>query len=101
MQKSVHQELLPDPFLIFVNNHKQPLLARISFKDKIFWKSIIKKACKSLFYLSNSVSFNGQDYENQNGPGTSDQLLFRLQSKFRKIPLLVMYYYVTKFDDLV
>ena len=33
MQKSVHQELLPDPFLIFVNNPKQPLLARISFKD--------------------------------------------------------------------
>ena len=32
----------------------------------------------------------------QKGPGTSDQLLFRLQNKFRKIPLLVMHY-LTKF----
>ena len=29
----------------------------------------------------------------------SDQSLFRLQSKFRKIPQLVMYY-LTKFDDV-
>ena len=37
--------------------------------------------------------------KNQKGPGTSDQSLFRLQNKFRKIPLLVMYY-LTKFDYL-
>ena len=35
-----------------------------------------------------------------NGAGTSDQLLFRLRNKFRKIPLLVMYY-LTKFDDVI
>ena len=31
-------------------------------------------------------------------PETSDQSLFRLQSKFKTIPLLVIYY-LTKFDD--
>ena len=54
----------------------------------------------TLFFLSNSVSFNRQNYQKQKGPGTSDQLLFRLQNKFRKIPLLVMYY-LTKFDDVI
>ena len=34
--------------------------------------------------------------EKQKGPEASDQLLFRLQNKFRKISLLVMYY-LTKF----
>ena len=36
------------------------------------------------------VPFSGQDYEKQKGLGTSDQLPFRLQNKFRKIPLLVI-----------
>ena len=33
------------------------------------------------------------------GPGTSDQLLFRLQNKLRKIPSLVMYC-LTKFNNV-
>ena len=33
------------------------------------------------------------------GTETNDLLLFRLKNKFRKIPLLVMYY-LTKFDDV-
>ena len=48
----------------------------------------------------NPVPFNGQDYEKQKGPGNSDQSLFRLQNKFKKIPLLVKYY-LTKFDDVI
>ena len=52
------------------------------------------------FFLSNPVPFNEQSYQKQKGPGTSDQSLFRLQNKFRKIPLLVMYY-LTKFDDII
>ena len=44
------------------------------------------------FFLSNPVPFNGQSYQTQKGLGTSDQLLFRLQNKFRKIPLLVIYH---------
>ena len=54
----------------------------------------------TLFFLPNPVPFNGQSYQKQKGPGTSDQSLFRLQNKFRKIPLLVMYY-LTKFDDVI
>ena len=39
---NVHQKLVPDPFLILLNNPKQPLHARRSLKNKIFWKRIIK-----------------------------------------------------------
>ena len=61
-----------------------------------------QKALKNVisFVLSNLVPFNRQNYQKQKGPGTSDQLLFRLPNKFRKIPLLVMYY-LTKFDDVI
>ena len=102
MEKNVHQELVPDLFSILVNNPKQPLHARDSFKNKMSWKRITKMPFKSwlYFFLSNPVLFNGQDFEKQKGPWTSDQLLLRLQNKFRKTPLLVMYY-LTKFDDVI
>ena len=45
------------------------------------WKKV------TLFYLLNPVPFNRQAYRKQ-GPGTSDQSLFRLQNKFTTIPLL-------------
>ena len=48
----------------------------------------------------NPVPFNGQSYQKQKGPGTSNQSLFRLQNKFRKNSLLVIYYQ-TKFDDII
>ena len=65
-------------------------------------KEDYQKALKklTLFFLSNPVLFNGQSYQKQKEPGTSDQLLFRLQNKFRKIPFLVMYY-LTKFDGII
>ena len=49
-----------------------------------------QKALKKLisFFLSNPIPFNGQCYLKQKGPGTSDQSLFRLQNKFRKISSL-------------
>ena len=64
-------------------------------------KQDYQKALKklSLFFLLNPVPFNAQNYQIK-GPGTIDQLLFRLQKKFRKTPLLVMYY-LTKFDDVI
>ena len=34
-EENVHQKLVPDPFLILVNNPKQPLHAR-NFKKEIF-----------------------------------------------------------------
>ena len=40
--ENVHQKLVPDFFFIVVNNPKQPLHARNSFKNKVFWKGIIK-----------------------------------------------------------
>ena len=60
-----------------------------------YQKDLKKVTC---FVLSNPVSFNRQNCQKQKGSGTSDQWLLRLQNKFRKISLLVMYY-LTKFDD--
>ena len=34
----MHQKLVPDHFLILVNNPKQPLHARNYFENRIFWK---------------------------------------------------------------
>ena len=48
----------------------------------------------------NPIPFNKQSYQKQKGPGTSDQSLCRLQNKFIKISLLVMYY-LTKFDGVI
>ena len=39
----VHQKPVLDSFLILLYNLKQPLHARNSFKNKVFWRKIIKK----------------------------------------------------------
>ena len=49
---NAHQRLIPDLFLILVNKPKQPLLAINSFKNKIFWKRIIKSLKKVNFIFS-------------------------------------------------
>ena len=69
--------------------------------QEIIWNRIKSESLKKLssFFLLNPVPFNGQSYLKQKGPGTSGQLLFRLQNKFRKIPLFVIYY-LNKFDDI-
>ena len=75
----------------------QDILLKIGY----FESGISKRLKKVIFiFLSNLVSFNGQDYKKQKGNGTSDKLLFSLQSKFRKILLLVMYY-LNKFDEVI
>ena len=65
-------------------------------------KEDYEKALKklTLFFPLNPVPFNGQNYQKQKGPGTSNQSLFKLQDKFRKIHLLVIYY-LTNFDDVI
>ena len=65
-------------------------------------KEDYQKAFKklTLFVPANSVPSNGQSYQKQKGSGTSDQLLFRLQNKFRKIALFEIYY-LTKFDNVM
>ena len=75
----------------------QDILLKIGY----FESGISKSLKKVIFiFLSNLVSFNGQDYKKQKGNRTSDKLLFSLQSKFRKILLLVMYY-LNKFDEVI
>ena len=65
-------------------------------------KEDLSKSLKklTLSFLLDPVPFNGQRYQKQKGPETSDQSVFRLQNKFRKIDLLVIYY-LTKFDDVI
>ena len=41
--ENVHQKQATDPFLILLNNPKQPLHARNFFRNNIIWKRIIKK----------------------------------------------------------
>ena len=97
----MNRKLSPGPFLILINNPKQPLHARNSFKNKIL-KVDYQKALKklALFFLLKPVPFNGQSYQKQKGSGTSDQLLVRLRDKFKYISLFVICY-LTKFDDIM
>ena len=60
----------------------QEIILEIRYFERGLSESLKKV---TLFYLSNPVSFNGQNYQKQKGPGNSDQLLFRLQNKFKKI----------------
>ena len=75
----------------------QEIILKVRYFDRGLSKSLKKVTS---FVLSNAVPFNRQNYQKQKGRGTSDQLLFRLRNKFRKIPLLVMYY-LTKFDGVI
>ena len=75
----------------------QEILLKIRFLKEDYQKPFKKS---TLFIPPNPVTFNVQSYQKQKGPGTSDQSLFRLRNKFRKIPLLVTFY-PTKFDDVI
>ena len=75
----------------------QGILLKVRYFERGLSKSLKKI---TLFFLLNPVLFNGQNCKNQNEHGTGDQSFFRLQNKFRKIPLLVVYY-LTKFDDII
>ena len=72
----------------------QEILLEIRYFERVLLKTLKKS---TLFFLSNPVPFNGQNYQKQRGSGSSDQSLFRLRNQFRKITLVVMYY-LTKFD---
>ena len=63
-------------------------------------KEDYQKALKKLTSFLNQVSFNVQDFQKQKESGTTDHPFLRLRNKFRKIPLLVMYY-LTKLDDVI
>ena len=76
-------------YITQINHCIQETLLKIRYFERELSK-ILKNVY--LFFLSNPVPFNQQDYEKQKEPGTSDQWLFKLQNKLRKVPLLVMYY---------
>ena len=72
--ENVHQKLALDPFLILLNNPKQPLHTRNSFKIRHFERGLSKSLKKlNLYFLSNPVPFNGQSYQKQKGSGASHQ----------------------------
>ena len=74
-------------------------MQEILLNKKYFERGLSKSLKKlTLFFLSNPEPFNGQNYQKQKGLRTSDQSLFRLRKKLRKIPLLVVCY-LTKFND--
>ena len=61
--------------------------------------SFLRYSDLTIFFLLNPFPFNGQSYQKQKGPGTSDQSLCRLQIKFTNISVLAMYY-LTKFINI-
>ena len=75
----------------------QKILLKIRYFERRLSKSLKKL---TLFFPSNPALFHGQGNEKQKVPGTSNQSLFRLQFKFRKISLLKIYH-LTKFDDVI
>ena len=99
--ENMHQKLVPDLFIIFVNNRNSHCMQEIALKVRYFKEDYQKALIKvTLFFLLNPVPFNGQNYQKQKRLGTSDQSLFGLRNKLRKIPLLVMYC-LTKFGDVI
>ena len=74
----------------------QEILLKIRYFERDYQKALKNL---TLFFISNPVPFNGQSYQKQKEPGNSRQSLFRLENKFRKIPLLVINY-LTKFDNV-
>ena len=76
----------------------QEIILKVRYFERGLSKSLKKKGTS--FFPLNLVPFNRQNYQKQKRPGTSDQWLFRLPNKFRKTPLLVMYY-MTKFDYVI
>ena len=63
----------------------QEILLKIRYFERGLSKSLKKV---SFIFSFEQVPFNGQSYQKQKGPQTSDQSLFKLQNKLRKIHLL-------------
>ena len=73
--ENVLQKLVLDPFLIFEIVLKQPILAGSFFET--YFEIALSENFKKLtwFFPSHPVSFYGQDYEKQKGPGTNPLLV--------------------------
>ena len=75
-------------------------MQEILLKTRYFERRLSKTLKKVNFIFSSKPSPFQCTNQKQKGPRTSDPSLFRLRNKFRKIPLLVIYY-LTKFDDVM
>ena len=76
-------------------------MQEIRFKVRYFKRRLSKSLKKGNFVFSfEPRPFQLTKLSKQKGPGTSEQSLFRSQNKFRRIPLLVMYY-LPKFNDVI
>ena len=73
----MHQKLVPDSFLILVNNPKKPLHARNSIKNEIILKRIMKKL--SSFFLLNKSLLMDKVIKNKR---TLELVTTSLQNKF-------------------
>ena len=101
MEKSCRKSTLKastfEIWYITQNTHwMQEILSKISSFETGLSKSL--KIVNFIFSFEPSP-FSWTKLSKTNGTGTSDQSLFRLWNKFRKITLLVMCY-LTKFDDV-
>ena len=75
----------------------QEILLRMRYFERRLSKTF--KIVNFIFSFEPSP-FKWKSYDKKKGFGTSHQSLFRLQNKFKKISLSVIYYQ-TKFDDVI
>ena len=61
----------------------QEILLNLRYFERGSFKNPLKNL--TLYFLLNPVSFNEQSYQEQKGPGTSDQLLFMLQTSSQNL----------------
>ena len=71
------------------------ILLKIRYLERGLSKTLYQ--ISNIVFPLNPVPFNGKSYQKRKGHETSDQSLFRLQSKFTKMYLFVS---LTKFDGV-
>ena len=64
----------------------QEILLKIRYFETRLSKTLQKV---NFIFFSNPVPFNGQSYQKQKRPGTSDHSLFRLKNKFKSLHLQI------------
>ena len=67
------QKLVPDLFLILVNNPKQSLHARNSLEERYFERGLPKSLQVNFIFSFEPSLFKWKNYQKQKGPGTSNQ----------------------------
>ena len=88
----------PRPLFNFGKWPKTSIAYNKLFQKQDILKTNYQRALTS-FFLLNPVPLM-EKIKKKEQPGTSDKLLFRLQNKFKKFPLSVMYY-LAKFDEVI